>query len=71
MTIIAAYADPGAVPSFMISPALAHGTRPGRVSIGAFGPLGTSAGLTGGSMPVSEVTRTVMLPFPASGWRTK
>ena len=24
-----------------------------------------------GSRPVSEVIRTVMLPFPASGWRTK
>jgi len=24
-----------------------------------------------GIRPVSEVTRTVMLPFPASGWHTK
>src|ERR1017187_4541972 len=70
VTIIAAYADPGAVPSLMMTPALAHGTRPGRVSIGAFGPRGTLP-FAGGSRPVSEVIRTVMLPFPASGWRTK
>ena len=65
MTIIAAYADPGRVLALMMIPAFAQGTRPGRVSV-ACGP-----GLAGGSKPVSDVTRTVMLPFPASGWRTK
>ena len=54
----------------MMSPALAHGTRPGRVSTGAAGSDGALA-FAGGSRPVSEVTWTVMLPFPASGWRTK
>ncbi len=68
VTIIAAYADPWLVPSLMMSPALAHGTRPGRVSLGP-GPAGMA--FAGGSRPVSEVTWTVMLPFPVSGWRTK
>ena len=68
VTIIAAYADPWLVPFLMMSPALAHGTRPGRVSAG---PFGRALGFAGGSRPVSEVTWTVMLPFPVSGWRTK
>ena len=63
VTIIAAYADPGRVLSLMMIPALAHGTRPGRVSV--------LLGFVDGSRPVSEVIWTVMLPFPASGWRTK
>ena len=70
MTIIAAYADPGRVLALMMIPALAHGSRPGRVSVGPPGPDGMLL-FAGGSRPVSEVTRTVMLPFPASGWRTK
>jgi len=56
---MAAYAEPWLVPSLMMIPALDHGT-------------------TGGCPPpvsevtwLSEVTRTVMLPWPASGWRTK
>ena len=69
VTIIAAYTEPGWVLSLMMIPAFAHGTRPGRVSIGAFGPTGVLG--FAGSSPVSEVIRTVMLPFPASGWRTK
>ncbi len=63
MTIIAAYAEPGWVLALMMIPALAHGTRPGRVPVP--GPF------PDGIRPVSEVTRTVMLPLPASGWRTK
>ena len=68
--MIAAYADPGRVLSLMITPDLAQGTRPGRVSGDAFGLSGTLP-FAGGIRPVSEVTRTVMLPFPVSGWRTK
>ena len=68
--MIAAYADPGRVLSLMITPDLAQGTRPGRVSGDAFGLSGTSP-FAGGIRPVSEVTRTVMLPFPVSGWRRK
>ena len=49
----------------MMIPALAHGTRPGRVGVA---PNTCPAG---GSRLVSDVTRTVMLPSPASGCRTK
>ena len=63
VTIIAAYAEPGWVLVLMMIPALAHGTRPGCVPVPAPFPDGI--------WPVSEVTRTVMLPLPASGWRTK
>ena len=62
VTIIAAYAEPGLVLALMMIPALAHGTRPARIAA-----PGTGTGI----WPVREVTRTVMLPFPASGWCTK
>ena len=59
VTIIAAYAEPGWVLSLMMIPALAHGTRPGlRAGPGPF---------PDGIRPVSDVTRTVMLPLPDSG----
>jgi hypothetical protein len=61
--IIAAYAEPWLRSCLMMIPAFDHGTRLGRV----FPCDGTFAD----GRPVSEVTRTVMLPFPASGWRTK
>jgi ABC-type microcin C transport system permease subunit YejB len=63
VTIIAAYAEPGWVLALMMIPALAHGTRPGFVAVPGPFPAGIR--------PVSEVTRTVTLPLPASGWRTK
>ena len=52
-------------------PALAHGTRPGLMEPGG--------GLSGPwkppsleeIMPVSDVTRTVMPPLPASGWEAR
>ena len=54
----------------MMIPALAHGSTPGRVSNG---PLDDwlAGGVEGGSRPVIEVSRTVIVPFPVSGWRTK
>jgi hypothetical protein len=50
-----------------MTPTLDHGMRPGVVSSGP----GPCEPFGGGSSPVSDVTRTVMLPSPASGWRTK
>ena len=55
VTIIAVYADPGRVLSLIIIPALAHGTRPGRVP--------DPVPVVDGIRPVSEVTWAVMLPF--------
>ena len=62
VTITAAYADPCRVLAVMMIPALAHGTRPARIP-----PLLVSRWIC----PVSDVTRTVMLPLPPSGWCTK
>ncbi len=62
VTIIAAYADPGLVLALMMIPALAHGTRPARIA---------APWVSTGISPVREVTRTVMLPFPESGWCAK
>src|SRR5580698_7379218 len=58
VTIIAAYADPGPVLALMTIAAVAHGTRPARPA---------AAWVSSGSSPVTEVTRTGMLPFPESG----
>ena len=55
-------------------PALDHGSRPLRMLWPVPGPLrARTRPLTEplGVSPVNEVTWTVMLPFPASGWRTK
>ena len=70
MTIIAAYADPCRVLALMMIPALDHGSRPGCIP-DAPGPAWTRPFDAVGSRPVSEVTRAVMLPFPASGRWTK
>ncbi|WP_285575533.1 hypothetical protein [Actinoallomurus iriomotensis] len=48
------------MPSLMMSPAFAHGTLPGRRSVGVVGMLLLSA-----------ETETVMPPFPVSGRCTK
>ena len=61
MTIIAAYAEPCDVFSLMMIPALDHGSRPpGAVW---FGPMRV--------WPVSDVTCTVIVPLPATGWCAK
>ena len=60
----AAYAEPWVRFSLMMRPALAHGTTPGTVAL-----LLPASGARMRS--VSEVTRTVTLPSPDSGWRTK
>jgi hypothetical protein len=49
----------------MMIPALAHSSTPGR-RVGD----GVSR-LPDGTRPVIEVTRTVIVPSPASGWCTK
>ena len=65
MAIIAAYADPADRLDLIMIPALDHGTRPGRAG------AAPNTCPAGGSRLVSEVTRTVMLPLPASGSLTK
>jgi hypothetical protein len=61
VTIIAAYAEPGDVFSLIMIPVLDHGCRPpGAVW---FGPMSI--------VPVSDVTRTVNVPLPATGWCAK
>jgi hypothetical protein len=73
VTIIAAYADPCHVLFSRMIPALDHGSSPGRM-FAVLGPVPARARGPEdpfGNRPVSEVTRTVMLPFPSSGWRTK
>ena len=65
MTIIAAYAEPCDVFSLMMIPALDHGSRPG-ASWGA--PL---LGWPTATWPVSDVTCTVIVPFPVTGWCAK
>ena len=68
MTIIAAYADPCVVLALMMIPALAQGTRPLRV---CGPPLPPPPPEKSGIWPVSDVTRTVMVPLPSSGWCAK
>src|ERR1035438_9000585 len=51
----------------MMSPALAHGARPGCVGLSPWPPGPRST-----PFPVaSDVTRTVRLPLPIIGWRRK
>ncbi len=69
MTIIAAYAEPWLVLSVMMIPALDHGWTPGCRP--ASGPPGLAGPAPPPYRPVSAVIRTVMLPLPVSGWRTK
>ncbi len=69
VTMIAAYADPVVVAALMMSPALAHGCTPGDMPAVGFCPAATAPCVE--YSPVSEVTRTVMLPSPANGWRTR
>ena len=70
VTIIAAYAAPWRVLALTMIPALDHGCTPGVIP--AVGVLVRTANTPWVEYrPVSDVTRTVMLPFPASGWRTK
>jgi len=69
VTIIAAYAAPWRVLALMMIPALDHGCTPGVMPAVGLWP-GVNAPWVEYN-PVSDVTRTVMLPFPASGWRTK
>ena len=73
VTIIAAYADPCRCSCLMMIPALDQGWTP-------TWPPATARGLAARQpaparpppyRPVSDVTRTVMLPLPVSGWRTK
>ena len=73
MTIIAAYAAPCDVLCSMMIPASDHGSSPRCMSaVFARDPAGTRLpAARSGISPVSDVIRTVMLPFPASGWRTK
>ena len=75
MTIIAAYADPGVVDALMMIPALDHGSTSGvqpAVGFCANGPpAADSPPPELEYRPVREVTRTVMLPFPASARCTK
>ena len=68
---MAAYADPCRVLSLMMIPALDHGSRPGCIPDRGPWPTRTRPFDAVGSRPVSEVTRAVMLPFPASGRWTK
>src|SRR6478752_3597678 len=53
----------------MITPAFAHGTTPGRV-LPATGSAPSGASKSG-ILPVSELTRAVMLPSPVSSCWTK
>jgi len=69
VTIIAAYADPRWVLVLMMIPALAHGCTPGVIPAVGFWSEANPPWVE--YRPVSDVTRTVMLPSPASGWRTK
>ena len=63
VTIIAAYAEPEVAEALMMIPALDHGCRP------AFRSWVETP--SGEYEPVSDVTRTVMLPSEPSGWCTK
>ena len=66
VTIIAAYAAPGRVLALMMIPALDHGCTPDAMpSVGD--PPPASAAPWVEKRPVSDATRAVMLPFPASG----
>ena len=61
----AAYAEPGLVLAFMMIPALLHGCGPrGREAV-TNGPNPPPGGTW--TWPVSDVTATVRVPFPASG----
>ena len=68
--MIAAYGDPGRAPLSTMIPALAQGWTVPRTKFrsgfwpGAIPPFGETR-------PVSDVTRTVTAPFPASAWCTK
>src|SRR5579863_4572378 len=64
VTMIAAYGDPGVVPALTRIPALAQGWVRG-----ACGKLLCLR--NDGPLPLSDVIRTVRLPFPARGWWTK
>jgi hypothetical protein len=62
----------------MISPAFVHGWTPPVVGVDVPGPDGGIPPCAAGApppseitLPVSEVTRAVMLPSPSSGWCTK
>jgi hypothetical protein len=69
VTIIAAYADPRRVLALTMIPALDHGCTPGVIPAVGFWSDANPPLVE--YKPVSDVTRTVMLPFPTSGWRTK
>ena len=70
VTIIAAYADPRTVLALMMIPAFDHGCTPGVIpAVGEAPPAAVAPWVE--YRPVSDVTRTVMLPSPTSGWRTK
>src|SRR5215472_19071367 len=74
VTIIAAYAEPCLVLALMMIPALAQGTRPGRISGPCWPAPGPPTGTCEGPdacIPVSEVTRAVIAALPAIGLRTK
>ena len=69
VTIIAAYAVPWRVLALTMIPAFDHGCTPGVMPAVGFWSDANPPLVE--YKPVSDVTRTVMLPFPASGWRTK
>jgi len=70
VTIIAAYADVGLVDALMMIPALDHGSTSGVQPAVGF-PAADAPPPEFEIRPVREVTRTVMLPSPASVRCTK